>query len=144
MNALDALRSAVRAGSWSLAIGTVAAICHAFLVLSLGAAWPASGSLRAALAAVLQAVVVFALTWLAGLVIELDRPTGALTGLWTAALPALVVLAIEGPLGLEPQAGWRVIGAALAMAAALLAVIAHRRRQPGDLTGSGPPSAPTG
>ena len=143
MSALDALRHAVRTGSWALAIGTVAALVHAFVVLALVSAWPASGSLRAALGAVLQAAVVFGLTWLAGLVIELDKPAGALSGLWAVALPALVVLAIEGPLGLEPQVGF-LVGAVLAAAAGALAVVAHRRRQvASSRTGSGPPSEPT-
>ena len=140
MKPLDRLRRGVRLGSWALAIGTVAAVAHAAVVVALIAAWPESSFLRAAVLSLVQAAIVFALTWLAQLAVELDAVTGALAGLWTTALPAVLVWAIDGVLGLEPQAGVRVAGALLAMAAGALATRVRVQRR----TGSGPPSAPMG
>ena len=150
MNPLHLLRRAVRTGSWALGIGTVAAIVFSALIIALASVWPDLDPLRAALVAVLQASCILALTWLAGLVIELSDAAGLLTGLWAQALPALVVLLVEGPLGLEPQLGFRLLGLALGAAAGLVAVRFSRRRhpaapgdQPPERTASGPPSEPT-
>lgn len=140
MKPLDRLRRGVRLLSWALAIGTVAAVANAAAVVALIAAWPESPFLRAVAASLVQAAIVFALTWLAEFVVELDAVTGAVAGLWTAALPAVLVWAIDGMLGLEPQAGVRIAGALLAMAAGALASRVRVQRR----TGSGPPSSPMG
>ena len=154
MNPLHLLRRAVRTASWALAIGTVAAIVYSLLVISMAPVWPASDPLRAGLVAVLEAAVVFGLAWVFGLVIELSDRAGLCAGLWAQALPALVVLLVEGPLGLEPQLPLRIVGFGLSAAAGLLAArIGRRRGKPAppagfdeaqaDRSGSGPPSTPT-
>lgn len=166
MTPFHLLRRAVRTGSWALAIGTVAAIVYSLLIVALVSVWPESDALRAALVALLEAAVIFAITWLAGLVVELSDRAGLLTGLWSQLLPALVVLIVEGPLGLEPQLIFRVAGLGLGALAGLLAARISRRRRPGaggaaesaagggpahsapegqaERADSGPPSAPTG
>jgi hypothetical protein len=116
--------------AWALALGTLAALAHAFLLGALARSLPPSAPLRLGVTLLSQAAAAFAAVALAALIADLPTWVGAAAGLWTAGLPLLVLAGVEGMRGVLDQIAPRAVGLVLCALAGALGARLQRRAPP--------------